>query len=66
MGIVIAAVAAGAVGLAAAFVAIVVLLGQKNGAGRRAERFSASDPAFAGELRQLQAQIDFGRSGYRF
>lgn len=66
MGIVIAAVAAGSVGLAAALVGIVTLLRQKNAAGRRADRFSASDPDFADELRQLQAQIDSGRIGYRF
>lgn len=66
MGIVIAAVAAGSIGLAAAFVGVAALLRQKNGVGRRADHLSASDPAFASELRQLQAQIDSGQSGYRF
>lgn len=66
MGIVIAAIAAGSVGLAAAFVGVFALLRQKGGIGRRADNISASDPALAGELRQLQVQIDSGRSGYRF
>lgn len=66
MGIVIAAIAAGSVGLAAAFVGVFALLGHRNGIGRRADDLSASDPALAGELRQLQTQIDSGRSGYRF
>jgi len=65
MGIVIAAVAAGSVGLAAAFVGVIALLRQKNGVGRRADHVSASDPALAEELRQVQAQIDAGSMGYR-
>ncbi|TAJ47281.1 MAG: hypothetical protein EPO52_12325 [Herbiconiux sp.] len=65
MGIVIAAVAAGSVGLAAAFVGVIALLRQKNRVGRRADHVSAADPALAEELRQVQAQIAAGSMGYR-
>lgn len=65
MGAVIAAIAAGSVGLAAAFVGLIALSRRTSGIGRRADRVSASDPALAAELRHVQAQIDSGRIGYR-
>jgi hypothetical protein len=61
----IAAAAATAVGVAIAFTALVALLRRHDRAGRRADAVAGADPRLAAELREVQAQIDAGRRGYR-
>ncbi|GGI42728.1 hypothetical protein GCM10010988_40490 [Cnuibacter physcomitrellae] len=65
MGVVIAAVSAGALGLAAAITGALALLRRHDHVGRRADAVAGTDPRLATELRDLQSQIDAGRSGYR-
>ncbi|CAD6001944.1 hypothetical protein [Agreia sp. COWG] len=62
MGAVLAAIGAGAIGVAIVVVGMLSVLNRPGGASRRAEALQRTDPHLAEELRQVQAQIDRGKS----